>query len=697
MNTNIHIHGRDSACFPFIGQSIKLFYIIVVVAAFIITLHGRICDAQATICNRDFNYTNGSVFGSNLNTVFNSLVQHTSQTGFNTSVFGQSPNQIYGLLNCRGDVTADECHNCSQRAIATIRRSEGCGNGVGGTIWMDVCFLRYENYTFFGQLYSYGLYTFITTNVSEPQVFGEALDNLLSNLSSEAASRSKLYASGITTDSLYRKIYGLVQCWRDISSDDCTTCLSNTINSIFATFPGNPGVQGLRANCIIRYEIYSFFKSTAPPPSPSPPITPVVDPGRNENTPPGKSSKKTPISLGLGVAAGLLLLLLICLFSCRRRLKSAVFRRPSQDNGHVEEEALMNEDRQLVFTMETLLAATGNFHDDNKLGEGGFGAVYKGITPDGKEIAVKKLSLRSLQGKKEFLNEVKLVAKIQHRNLVNLLGCCAEGSERLLVYEYLPNKSLDKILFDPNKRNQLDWQKRYNIITGIARGLLYLHQDSQLRIIHRDIKASNILLDEKLNPKIADFGLAKLFPDDESHVSTRVAGTYGYMAPEYALQGQLSVKADVYSFGVLFMEIMTGRKNRGSNLQSSEMEMLLGWAWRLYRRGDILQIIDPSINERCDEEQACRCIHVAFLCTQADPSLRPQMSTVNLMLSSHSVTLPNPTKPAFVRSHASQSANSTGSGLSHSTAPTSSSVSSHTPVVAAPSNADASITELEPR
>jgi len=305
------------------------------------------------------------------------------------------------------------------------------------------------------------------------------------------------------------------------------------------------------------------------------------------------------------------------------------------DNGQVEKDALFTE-RQVVFKMETLVAATNNFQDDNKLGEGGFGPVYKGTTRDGKQIAVKKLSLTSKQGRKEFLNE-KLLAKIQHRNFVNLLGCCKEGSQMFVVYEYLPNGSLDKFLSDAYKRKDFDWNKRYNIILGIASGLRYLHEDSQPRIVHLDIKLSNILLDEKMNPKIADFGLAKLFPDDKTHVSTVVAGTPGYMAPEYFLGEQLSVTADVYSFGVVLLELLTGKRI------SSEMG-LLGRVWSSYKRGKIERTIDKAITETYDKEKASRCIHVGFLCTQADPSRRPTMSGVTAMLST-SVTLPVPTNP----------------------------------------------------
>jgi len=310
-----------------------------------------------------------------------------------------------------------------------------------------------------------------------------------------------------------------------------------------------------------------------------------------------------------------------------------------EDDGQAEKDALFTE-RQVVFKMETLVAATNNFHDDNKLGKGAFGPVYKGTTNDGKQMAVKKLLSTSSQGRKEFLNE-KLLAKVQHRNIVNLLGCCKEGSQMLVVYEYLPNGSLDKFLSDAEKRKDLDWQKRYNIILGIARALRYLHEDSQLRIVHRDIKASNILLDEKLNPKIADFGTAKVFPEDDTHVSTGVVGTPGYMAPEYFGGEQLSVNADVYSFGIVLLELITGKKI------SSEKGMLLGWVWNSYKQGKSVQTIDPAIIETCYKEQALRCIHVALLCTQADSLRRPPMSEVTAMLS-NSVTLPVATKPPGV-------------------------------------------------
>ncbi|KAJ7968434.1 receptor kinase 2 [Quillaja saponaria] len=208
------------------------------------------------------------------------------------------------------------------------------------------------------------------------------------------------------------------------------------------------------------------------------------------------------------------------------------------------------------------MATLRDFHSANKLGQGGFGPVYKGILEDGKEVAVKRLSRASGQGLEEFMNEVVVISKLQHRNLVKLLGCCIEGDEKMLIYEYMANKSLDAFLFKPLKQKELDWRKRFNIIQGIARGLLYLHRDSRLIIIHRDLKPSNILLDEELNPKISGFGMARIFKGSEDEDNTiRVVGMYGYMSPEYAMEGLISEKLDAFSFGVLLLEIVSGRKN----------------------------------------------------------------------------------------------------------------------------------------
>ncbi|KAJ7954270.1 Receptor-like kinase [Quillaja saponaria] len=317
------------------------------------------------------------------------------------------------------------------------------------------------------------------------------------------------------------------------------------------------------------------------------------------------------------------------------------------NEGHKEEDLeRIAAQEQKIFPFQTLVAATKDFHPNHKLGEGGFGPVYKGKLDDGREIAVKKLSHNSRQGKKEFMNEAKLLARVQHRNVVNLLGYCVHDVEKLLVYEYVSNESLDKLLFKSNRRENLEWKRRFDIITGTARGLLYLHEDSHNCIIHRDIKASNILLDDKWVPKIADFGMARLFAKDETHVNTRVAGTNGYMAPEYVMHGHLSVKADVFSFGVLILELISGQRNSAFNLQV-DAQNLLDWAYKLYKKGRSLEIMDPSLATSAATEQVAMCIHIGLLCTQGDPQLRPIMRRVVVMLSKKPGNMKEPTRPGL--------------------------------------------------
>ncbi|KAH0651714.1 hypothetical protein KY284_031626 [Solanum tuberosum] len=329
-----------------------------------------------------------------------------------------------------------------------------------------------------------------------------------------------------------------------------------------------------------------------------------------------------------------------------------------------EAKVLMNENSDEVidvpyFHLETILAATDNFSNANKLGQGGFGPVYKGIFPGEKEIAVKRLSSHSGQGMDEFKNEVTLIAKLQHRNLVRLLGYCINATEQILLYEYMPNKSLDTFIFDGKLCKLLDWKKRYDIILGIGRGLAYLHHDSRLRIIHRDLKTSNILLDEEMNPKIADFGLARIVEGKRTEAKTKkIVGTYGYMSPEYASDGLFSIKSDVFSFGVVILEIISGRKNTGF-YQSEEALNLLGYAWRMWIEERAIQLTEKSLLESCNRSEVMKCINVALLCVQEDSNDRPKMSDVIVMLVGEGLSLQRPNRPAFViRTHTSSTLSS---------------------------------------
>ncbi|XP_039166671.1 cysteine-rich receptor-like protein kinase 10 [Eucalyptus grandis] len=273
--------------------------------------------------------------------------------------------------------------------------------------------------------------------------------------------------------------------------------------------------------------------------------------------------------------------------------------------------------------------------------------MYLGILPGGQEIAAKRLCRSSGQGVEEFKTEVELVAKLQHRNLVRLLGFSVEREETIVVYEYAPNGSLDRLLFEPELSEQLDWSTRYKVMVGVAHGRLYLHEDSRLRIIHRDLKASNILLDANMNAKISDFGTAQIFSADQTQANTnKIVGTYGYMSPEYLMFGHFSVKSDIFSYGVLMLEIITGKKNSQFFALDSN-EDLLGYVWKHWNNRMPSEVVDPALRSAYSVNEVIKCMHIGLLCVQDDAEDRPTMDSVILMLNSNSIKIPVPQRPSF--------------------------------------------------
>jgi len=467
-------------------------------------------------------------------------------------------------------------------------------------------------------------------------------------------------------------MYCLVQCTPDLTAGKCAACLRDFPQLTLRYLDGRQGGRLIGVRCNMRYEIYPFYQgdpmlriiSLAPavpaingtPPEtpvtvfPQPQPPPAIIPAGPAQEQRGRKNKLWSI----GVAVPLLAILLCCItfLWVRRRKKGNVSLQDKAGMDRTEENALVwrIEEKSSGFTLfdlSQLQRATENFSEGNRLGRGGFGPVYKGQLSDGQEIAVKRLASHSGQGFTEFRNEVELIAKLQHTNLVRLLGCCIEGEEKNLVYEYMPNKSLDFFIFDENQSSSLNWSKRRVIIEGIAQGLLYLHKHSRLRVIHRDLKASNILLDQDMNPKISDFGLARIFGSNDTEGNTkRVVGTYGYMSPEYASKGIYSVKSDVFSFGVLLLEILSGKRNSSSH-QFGDFLNLLGYTWHLWEEGRWLELVEASISKEMHEAQARRYINIALMCVQENADDRPTMSDVVAALNSESVVLPEPKHPAY--------------------------------------------------
>ncbi|KAG5235104.1 cysteine-rich receptor protein [Salix suchowensis] len=621
-------------------------------------MHASTPDFTNYECNWNYesNYTADSNFHRNLNRVLSSIASATQidHYGFYNLSAGEVPDRVNAFALCRGDVAVDVCRSCVNNSTRKIL--EVCPNEMDVFGFYDLCMIRYSNSSTFGVVDNQYFFDEETEqNVFDVTRFNKALDTLFGRLIPRAASGNsfKKFASGNQSAGV-ETVYATVQCTPDLSEELCSGCLRIHFENISNCcdgykIKGNTGAELINPSCNLRWDTVKFFNGTleilSPPPQILSPTTlPAPSQGKKSNT-----AVRIIVITVVPVVGVMILVICICLFIRTRK---------QREKERVETTNKIESAESLQFAFSTIQDATEDFSEKNRLGQGGFGVVYKGVLPSGQEIAVKRLSKGSGQGDLEFKNEVLLVAKLQHRNLVKLLGFCLEGIERLLIYEFVPNSSLDHFIFDPTKHVQLNWERRYKIIRGIARGLLYLHEDSRLRIIHRDLKASNILLDEEMNPKISDFGTARLFVVDQTQGNTStIVGTYGYMAPEYTQQGHLSVKLDVFSFGVLVLEILTGKKNSFHN--GDHIEHLLSHAWRNWRERTAQDIIDPVLSSGSATEMK-RCIHIGLLCGQENAADRPTMASVVLMLSSSSLTLQIPSQPAFIMSNQSDMSSSLG-------------------------------------
>ncbi|XP_019089409.1 PREDICTED: cysteine-rich receptor-like protein kinase 40 [Camelina sativa] len=597
------------------------------------TLHG----VNSVKCFGSSYNRNGS-YPKNRQKLFSDLADKVvANRGFYNASFGQYPDRVYALAMCARGYEQEACLKCVQ--TLTQDTISECQSRKDSFMWggeQDVsCLVRSSSHSTFRSLKLSPPFVSPSQDIIEPSktmtLFvpqWEAMVNRTLRAATKAKTSSilKYYSAGKAGFTNFQDVYMLMQCTPDITSEDCNTCLEGCVIYFRTQYLGREGGMASFPSCFFRWDIYAFHgafdditRVPAPPPGPH-----VQE---KENS---KTDKKCETNESE---------------YCLTTFGGAEY---SDSDGQF----------MLRFDLGMIIIATDDFSSENTLGQGGFGTVYKGTFPNGKEVAVKRLTKGSGQGDIEFKNEVSLLTRLQHRNLVKLLVFCNEGGEEILVYEFVPNASLDNFIFDEEKRSLLTWEVRFKIIEGIARGLLYLHENSHLKIIHRDLKLSNILLDAEMNPKVADFGTARLFDTDETRAETkRIAGTRGYMAPEYLNRGEISAKSDVYSFGVMLLEMISGEKNK-----SYEGEGLAAFTWKRWVEGKPEVIIDPLLIEH-PRNEIIKLIKIGLLCVQENAAKRPTMSSVIIWLGSETILIPLPNAPAFT---GSQSQSESGTTMSMS-------------------------------